>query len=431
MPATSPHRQSWARIGVGLLALVISLPVLSEPALKTTPLDVGLTSSESSFIARHWSGDTILPQGPPPQHYSLLEASLSASDCGVCHPRQYADWQTTRHRRAMGPGITGQTLDMRESDPETARMCWRCHTPLAEQQPLLQQPADGTWQENPLFDADLQHQGLTCAACHVRQHQRFGPPSRRPKKAAAHGGFSEQTAYTRSAFCQHCHQFPADAYALNGKLMENTYNEWLASDYARDGVQCQDCHMPDRRHLWRGIHDPEMVKKAVTISVTRPQFSPSPAAAPNEPLHIGDTLTASIRIINSGAGHYFPTYVTPKVFVRAQLLDASGEVVVGSVREAIIGRETSADLSREIYDSRIAPGDFVDIGYAYPVSRIGQRLQVQVRVEPDHFYERFYRGLLQSGSPQKGRAAIEQALVDAQQSAFVIFDQTLSLEILP
>ena len=56
---------------------------------------------------------------------------------------------------------------------------------------------------------------------------------------------------------QSCHQFTPDGFALNGKLLETTYNEWKASRFAREGVQCQDCHMPDRRHRWRGIHDPD------------------------------------------------------------------------------------------------------------------------------------------------------------------------------
>jgi len=396
-----------------LLAAMI-FPVSASQAM-------GPTAQEADFLARHWPGDTIPPQGPPPRDYSPLEASLSAADCGACHPRQYEDWQTSLHSRAMGPGVAGQTVDMRADDPASARMCWRCHAPLAEQQPLLQRPADGAWVENPAFDADLQHQGLTCAACHVRSHRRFGPPAQGESESSAHAGFSPQTAFGKSAFCAHCHQFPPGEYALNGKLMENTYNEWLASDYARQGVQCQDCHMPDRRHLWRGIHDPEMVKKAVTISVVGAQ----------NPHKVGDTLEATIRVLNSGTGHNFPTYVTPKVFVRAQLLDAGGEAVAGSLREAIIGRETTPDLSREIYDTRIAPGDFVDIVYVHPLSRPGLRLQIEVRVEPDHFYERFYRGLLENGTPQKGRAAIEQALVNAQQSSFVIFEQTLSLDIQP
>jgi len=411
----------YKRPAIGLIrrcacaALLLAVfPALAAPALGPTP-------QEADFLARHWPGDTIAPQGVPPESYSSLEASLSAVDCGVCHPRQFQDWQTSLHSRAMGPGVAGQTVDMRKHDPAGARMCWRCHAPLAEQQPLLQQPADGRWVANPAFDAGLQQQGLTCAACHVRAHRRFGPPARTQGESLAHAGFSVQTAFGKSAFCAHCHQFPPGEYALNGKLMENTYNEWLASDYARQGVQCQDCHMPDRRHLWRGIHDPAMVKKAVTITVSGAQ----------NPLRVGDMLEASIRVLNSGTGHYFPTYVTPKVFVRAQLLGAAGEAVSGSLREAIIGRETTPDLSREIYDTRIAPGDFVDISYAQPLPRPGLQLWIEVRVEPDHFYERFYRGLLQNGAPQQGRAAIEQALANAQQSSFVIFERTLPLDIRP
>ncbi len=176
--------------------------------------------------------------------------------------------------------------------------------------------------------------------------------------------------------------------------------------------------MPDRRHLWRGIHDPEMVKKAVTISISRA----------SKKLRSGDTLEATIRVANTGAGHFFPTYVTPKVFVQARLIDAAGDTQSGSLREAIIGRETTPDLSRELYDSRIAPGDFVDIVYAQPLLRAGLRLRVEVRVEPDHFYARFYRGLLAGGVSLQGRPAIEQALASAEQSSFVIFAQTLELD---
>src|SRR2546426_5119071 len=42
-------------------------------------------------------------------------------------------------------------------------------------------------------------------------------------------------AFLRSEFCQSCHQFTADGFALNGKLLENTYNEWKASRFAREG----------------------------------------------------------------------------------------------------------------------------------------------------------------------------------------------------
>src|SRR5206468_1036453 len=86
-----------------------------------------------------------------------------------------------------------------------------------------------------------------------------------------HGGVTRTPAYLASEFCRGCHQFGADGYVLNGKLLEDTYAEWKASRFAAAGVQCQDCHMPDRRHLWRGIHDPEMVRGGLTITVVDDQ----------------------------------------------------------------------------------------------------------------------------------------------------------------
>src|SRR5207249_4863664 len=89
-----------------------------------------------------------------------------------------------------------------------------------------------------------------------------------PSETLPHNGVTRTPAFLRSEFCQSCHQFTPEGFALNGKLLENTYAEWKASRFAREGVQCQDCHMPDRRHLWRGIHDPEMVRSGLTIDAS-------------------------------------------------------------------------------------------------------------------------------------------------------------------
>ena len=382
-----------------------------------------LSSAEEAFLQRHWQ--VIPPQGKPPAGFSTVEQSLSPDDCGVCHPQQLQDWKTTLHSKAMGPGIYGQLVDMVDTDPATARICWSCHTPLAEQQEKLWSPTPGggIWVANDQFDNTLQHNGLVCAACHVRQHQVYGPvrssdPDVTGKidQGLPHDGFTAETAFSKSGFCRGCHQFEPDNYALNGKLIENTYNEWKQSRYPAQGIQCQSCHMPARRHLWRGIHDPEMVRQGVAISLD----------LPSKPLHKGDTLTATIVIANTGVGHYFPTYLTPKVFVRAKLIDAAGNLVEGTEQEAIIGREASLDLSQELYDTRIPPGDSVAIGYQQAVLQKNLRLKVEVIVEPDHFYARFYRAVLANGgSSAKGRALLEQALKEAEQSPFSIY-QTLT-----
>ena len=373
----------------------------------------------AAFLARHWRVP-IAPQGTPPPAYSPLEASLHPKDCGVCHPSQYQDWQTSLHSKSMGPGIYGQLVDM-ESDPATYTICATCHTPLQEQIPFA---AEGnTYRPNPRFDKQLQHAGLVCAACHVRQHKRFGPP-RRPEAPVPpegtvlpHGGFTVSTAFQQSAFCKSCHQFGPNDFALNGKLLENTYEEWRQSSYAKEGTQCQNCHMPDRRHLWRGIHDPDMVKQAMTITI-------KPNASTYQP---GDQLQAVITVANTGAGHYLPTYVTPKIFVNAHLLDAQGDAINGTAQQAIIGRDITLDLSEELYDTRIPPNDSRAFTYAQVVPNVAVALHVRVVVHPDHFYRNFYEAVLSNGGNSRGTAILEQALEHATSSPFPVFDQTIPL----
>src|SRR5207247_304862 len=128
-------------------------------------------------------------------------------------------------------------------------------------------------------------------------------------------GVTLTPAYLASEFCRGCHQFGPEGYALNGTLLENTYAEWKASRFAAAGVQCQDCHMPDRRHLWRGIHDADMVRGGLTITLVE------------TPPHAAGTVAARLVVENSGVGHRFPTYVTPLVLLRAELVDAAGRAL--------------------------------------------------------------------------------------------------------
>jgi hypothetical protein len=138
-----------------------------------------------------------------------------------------------------------------------------------------------------------------------------------------HGGFTASVAFQRAEFCKSCHQFNPDDFALNGKLIENTYEEWRQSAYAQEGIQCQTCHMPDRRHLWRGIHDIEMVQQALSITIV-------PNASAYTP---GEQIQAVMTVTNVGAGHYLPTYVTPKIVVHTDLRDAQGQVLPDSAQE--------------------------------------------------------------------------------------------------
>lgn len=399
--------KDWAGLPARQLIASLIDPALAVTlAQADTPARTAADPAVEEFLDRHWTVP-IPAQGTPPARFTPVEASLDPQSCGTCHPAQYADWKTSLHARSMGPGVAGQLVDMIRTDPASALDCQRCHGPLAEQQVA-----------NPAFDRSLQSQGLVCAACHVRGWERFGPPKRDgrlegdlPRDRAPHNGATRTAAFLRSEFCRGCHQFAEDGFALNGKLLENTYEEWRASPYAREGVQCQDCHMPDRRHLWRGIHDPEMVRRGVTIDLTTARQ--------------GDRLEATLTLTNSGVGHYFPTYLTPKVFLRMDLADARGRPVGGSLREAIIGREAPLDLSREIFDTRLAPRGSFAMRETWTVGRRGLTLRARVIVEPDHFYERFFRAMVPQAG--RGRAQLQEALRQTRRSAFTIFSRKVPL----
>jgi hypothetical protein len=376
------------------------------------------TTSVEEFLTRHWRAP-LAAQGVPPVRYSATEASLAPEACGTCHPAQLADWRTSLHARAMGPGVSGQLVEMLASAQGDALGCYTCHAPLAEQRPLL--GARDTHAKNPAYDPALASHGLVCAGCHVRAHERFGPPRRdgslasaAPRETLPHNGVTRTPAFVASGFCRGCHQFEPNGLAINGKLLENTYEEWKASRFAREGTQCQDCHMPDRRHLWRGVHDAEMVRSGLTIT-TRGSA---------ERVRPGQIVSAVLTVENTRVGHAFPTYVTPRVVLRGELVDAAGRVVAGSVRDHIIAREVALDLSREIRDTRLLPGQRARLVYRALAPRAGLRLRFSVVVEPDAFYAGFFKAVLENGAG-RGEPQIREALAAARRSPFTVFTQEL------
>src|SRR5438128_9461560 len=372
------------------------------------------------FIRRHWS-QPLAPQGPPPARFAPLEASLHPEACGTCHPAQLADWRESTHAAAIGPGVEGQLVEMLEGDPRSPLACLTGHAPLAAHSPLV---AEGNEvRPNPAHDGSLRAKGVSCAGCHVRGHERFGPPQRDGSLASGvaretlpHHGVTRTPAFLKSEFCGGCHQFAPDGFTLNGKLLQSTYDEWKTSRFARAGVQCQDCHMPDRRHRWRGIHDADMVRSGLTITAKA-------GAARYRP---GDVALVSLRVTSSRIGHAFPTYVTPRVVLSAELIDGAGQVVAGSRREQVIGREVALDLSRELSDTRLSPGKSATLMYRVKVESAGMRARVAVVVEPDAFYAAFFETLLRQGAG-RGEAQIGEALEAARRSPFSVFERELPL----
>jgi hypothetical protein len=361
--------------------------------------------SSDGDVASYWHLP-LATQGRAPNDWSEIERSLRPADCGQCHVEQFEEWQTSRHARSFSPGFVGQILVYGSAD--TAE-CLQCHAPLAEQRTAFEEVRG--------LDLDavtntLTADGVSCGGCHLRAYHRFGPPERdtgatgKSTVSAPHGGVLRTKFFESSEFCGGCHQFPA-SFAVNGKPLENTFVEWRNSPQAARGIVCQTCHMPDRRHVWRGIHDPAMVASGLTPHVTT------------------DVKRIRFEITNTGVGHAFPTYITPKAIMHVVALDDAGAPRPETLRSHELVRKVrwQQDHWVELSDTRLFPGQSAVIEFAWNGN---DHVEAWIEVFPDYFYEdEVFPGLLKVLPPNGDARQLISKAADAAASHFRLFDTDL------
>ena len=191
--------------------------------------------------------------------------------------------------------------------------------------------------------------------------------------------------FSSSEFCAPCHQFSPGDMAVNGKLLENTLAEWRGSRYAAEGITCQRCHMPGGSHGFRGIHDPDMLRRGLALEVDR---TPS-------------GIVATVR--NRGAGHALPTYITPRIrlLVHNPSRSASAELVIQR------SMHWAPDSGwRERFDTRLMPGQARRLVLALAP---GETARAQLMVEPDaDYHDRVYPYLIRELRGEIGEVAMAQ-----------------------
>jgi len=415
-----------SKVQVAILIVALTLAVASTWVVyRKLAKDHVPTESTVQFLARHWA-QPLAPQGEPPPGFSSLEASLAPESCGVCHPNQYADWRTSLHSHSIGPGILWQ---FRVLSQEESNSCLRCHAPLAEQKALM--ALQQGWANAPKSPApayvsgDLHLRGLVCAACHVRRHQRYGPPAdafgaknaQNPLPVAhkPHDGFIAEQAFQDSRFCATCHQFPPHGKSLAGKLVENTYEEWRTSPAAGQGLACQNCHMQGKRHLWRGIHDRAMVDRGLRRELVVKRISPYRLA-------VQSIITAP------GVGHYFPTYVVPKVTVSLQLRNSAG---TREIARHVIGRTVSVDMDRELTDTRIPPGGKSVVTAEISVPPGTNHIEMRIEVAPAEHYVRMFQSMLERNPKMDmtTQSLLREAMQKAEATAYQLDDLVVAVPV--
>ena len=396
-------------------------------------IDAKKTLTEGGYWPGHGSDDeeaiwgrTIEFQGEPPDSMAPAQASLSAEQCTRCHDKQRREWNGSLHSLAGSPGLRAQVARI-ATHGANVESCQRCHAPLAEQLALVRPGHSGgddeslDYDTNPLFDDDLRRQGINCASCHVRKHTRNGPPMASDSKLLDLPGYrvNELAIYERSDFCLGCHQLPA-RIALNGKPLLNTYREWLEGPYMRRGIQCQHCHMPNRELSWKGIHDPDTFRQGIKLETITGRSAESGA------------VSVRTRVTNVGAGHYLPTTPTPAAFLSVELVDASGNRIDGAFAEKRIGRHIEFGKSgfSDIEDTRIPPGEHLELAVAWKKGRVAKatHAKIVVRVEPDNYYVGLYKARLELKLDDDVRALFEEALANAEASAYVAIEKLVALD---
>ncbi len=384
-------------LSVIVFSLSLVIPAAALAGAEAAPMEMGINGAAETDS--HWSRPVTVGNSV---------AGLMPAECSACHPGKLRDWSASLHAKSFSPGLSAQLHPV--TDPEFAYGCYNCHAPAVIQSEVrVNADTDSGFEVNPLFNEEFQKSGVTCAACHMRSGTISGPV--KPVAGVAEGLHDTvmNPLFTESRFCAACHQLD-NGFVLNGKPLVNTFEEWRESSYGEDGVTCQDCHMPGRRHLFKGIHDLEMTKSAVQFRIVKREGS------------------VTLRITNTGAGHYFPTYITPMVVVRGRLSGKDGDMVKGSEKVSRIVRKLPLNLTREEYDTRIPPHGSFDFEYDLPEEGAsGKKLFIDVTVYPDEFYNRFYRAATVNAWPNFKKEELKEALRLSEESSYILYSTEVEL----
>jgi hypothetical protein len=315
---------------------------------------------------------------------------LKAEECAVCHREFYTEWQTTIHSQAW----TDPYYQADWKFDNSQHICRSCHTPLDRQLPqkvvayLDADKYEPVMEENPDFDHELQHEGVTCAACHYRDGKIVG------MLGNTNAPHPVKKLDSPNEVCVRCHVVDGDrwdtffrfppcgtvAEIQSGSKAKNNTGELSVKDIASLG--CVECHMPAverplveggvvrqaRQHLWRGGHDPEMVKKAFTAD-----FLADSTVEKGKRKFV-------FEITNTGTRHYLPTGTPDRhLTVSLRLLDAKGKIIKEEshkLKRTVMWRPFIVDL----WDTRLPYGETRRYTLEYSQERYQNATAVEVKV---------------------------------------------------
>jgi hypothetical protein len=279
------------------------------------------------------SGDDLLGTGS----YDDFE---NPRTCGSCHVDIYMQWQ----QAMMSQSYTHHWDEIEyfklavphaEKDPKVAGVkagCNGCHAPnafIAGDVPPPH-PSEGS----------RANEGVSCDICHTITDKNGDPfnfsftvsPGRtkygnREGVESPHHNTQFHEFTQSPEMCGTCH----NEKSPYGIWVKSTHLEWSQGPYAKEGVRCQDCHMPAgegrnaiqsekrddmRHHLFHGAHSPSKLRGSVELRI-------HPDTREAEP---GDPVTLQAQAFNHKVGHKIPSGSAEErmLWLTVKAIDADG-----------------------------------------------------------------------------------------------------------
>ena len=199
----------------------------------------------------------------------------------------------------------------------TARSCLRCHAPLVF---LVQDEAGKREKTGEGVNCDFCHRvaDVTERSTHLYVAEMgtggavYGPAG--GVDSSAHPT-RQGTVFKDSSLCALCHL----DRSTDGFPLENTFEEWRSSEFARRDVGCADCHMPQTEGPATEV--PGLPQRRSTHASHRFHggHANSPmlqSAARVEVISADASRELQISVSNLTAGHNFPSiYISPRVAI--------------------------------------------------------------------------------------------------------------------
>ncbi len=304
-----------------------------------------------------------------------------ASNCG-CHGTLVDQWSQSLHSQALSDPIFKTKVAQADaaSAGKLGAFCEKCHGPVAE---MSGQSGKSLTDMTPGAA-----QSIGCMFCHqvvgnseplgnvsqllqpdgTRRAQLENPQAPHPAVFSA--------MHATSAICGGCHNVN---HPINGMHLESTYREWAESPQAKAGTQCQDCHMsekpgtigpatgqaapgaPQHPNIYQmtftgaqvALGNPElatqMLQSAAKVEMEAPKV-----------VKPGEEASATVKITNSGAGHYLPTGLTEvrEMWLEVSVIDGAGKVtILGEHKFGTILKDATGKYPAELWDAVAVQSD--------------------------------------------------------------------------